>query len=1717
MTQLPKLTPLDATRRLQELAATDPAMRNLAAAVVEPSLIELHRAQLEAKLGQEQVSALTELAVNLQIEARGDERVMAGLEALARQIAPAGQVPDFDRFYDGDAAPDAPAAADPETAPLAPALTWPVEEDSSYKRRVHAITSQNGRILINGKPAKMFRDREVKDGVTKEIYIHPDDPGLLVKIYNSPASLEGFERKNAKIEALGPLSAAGGAPKLIEHGEAPVQGKGLVYFYVEELVKGAKLLDLLIDNKPLEEVKKLFQRLIKAGLALLVPGPDQHWLLSHIMIGQTPSGGFRAYILGGTPERATAEELAAHYEMLLAVLYPGPAEQKREAGGIAPPALSMDSLMRPPKLGTSPEDADIKAILITPALPDSLDSILKRHKLENASRDAATLRFESPQAAATAASDLLADEEVAQIKVHPAVKDYVERRGARALAEILKLLPISQKRNALILKIPALAYAKTESADVAEILALIGPEEGKTPEIFAKVPASAWQKLDRGDIQSLIKRWVAVDYKATSAAIMRSWINAREEHLVKTEAELTSLGEMIKLLPESDARDTAILNIPASAYAQMESAQVAEILGLVRSDEKSTPKEVYGKIPEPVWQKLDGQNVQGLMKKWVKIDYLNTASAIMRSWMNAREDYLGKTEAELTSLGEMIKLLPESDARDTAILDIPASVYARMGSAQIAEILGLVRAGEKAAPKEVYGKIPEPVWQKLDGQDVQGLMKKWVKIDYLKTASVIMRSWMNAREDYLGKTKVELKGLGEMIGLIRESETRDAAILQIPASLYARMQSADAAEILALVSLEAEKTAGAIYNKVPQSAWQQLDGQDVPGLVKKWVAAGYAGTASVIIQLWTNAREEYLGKTKTAQKNLGEMIKLLPSSSAAAILKIPASVYAQMESAQIAEILALVTPEAEKTAGATYDKVPQSAWQNLSRQEVQSLIKRWLAVDYKGTASAIMQLWVNARKEQPGKTEAELKNLAEMIKLLPESNSRDTAILKITASVFAQMESAEAAAILALASLEAEKNAGTIYNKVPRSVWQKLDVQAVQSLIKQWLAARYSETAFVIMQLWMNAHQEQTGTEEAELKGLGEIIALLPASAARNGVILTIPVSAYASMESAEAAAILDLVHPDGNTDPADVYRKIPEPVWQKLDGQAVRGLVKKWTQANREGPAFVIVQSWMNARQDYLGKTEAELKTLVEMIKLIPECSTRDAVILKIPAAVYAQMKSADVAAILALVRAKNDVETAGSYRNIPEPVWRRLEAPDIQGLIKKWATARYAATSSIIMQLWMNSRQEQPGKTEAELKSLGEIIKLIPESTARNTVILAIPVSAYAQMESAETAAILDLVWPDGNTDPAEIYRKIPEPVWQRLDGRDVPGLIEKWVTAGRVEPASVIAQSWINARQDYLVKTDTDIKNLVETIRLIPESPARDRAILNIPASVYAQMNSADVAAAMALVHYDPKELYSKIPKPVWRRMDGQDAQNLIKRWTVAGFAGVASLLMQFWIDSNQDRLGQAGATGEDLCEMAASLLLRQDSWWGVVLATKISISAYAAMESRTIARLFHHSAPNAYEKFPKEAWLKMRLRDADWLIEQWTAAKQENMPDFIKTLWKAARQGNSGESTVKGKDLYATLSVLPRSAQRDELILKIRGVEFEAMESADIAAILRLVNPDANPDKMAAIFSRIPEEAWYRMNREDMELLTKYWAEYDPTAAASIAQLWIKARQ
>src|SRR5439155_959682 len=120
-----------------------------------------------------------------------------------------------------------------ETRELVPALVWPMESNPEHNARVQAITSENGQFLINGKPAERLQPAQESNGVVKETFVHTEDPGLLVRIYHSRSSLGAFERKNAKIESLSLLSAAGAAPKLIEHGEAAVEGLGRVYFYVQ--------------------------------------------------------------------------------------------------------------------------------------------------------------------------------------------------------------------------------------------------------------------------------------------------------------------------------------------------------------------------------------------------------------------------------------------------------------------------------------------------------------------------------------------------------------------------------------------------------------------------------------------------------------------------------------------------------------------------------------------------------------------------------------------------------------------------------------------------------------------------------------------------------------------------------------------------------------------------------------------------------------------------------------------------------------------------------------------------------------------------------------------------------------------------------------------------------------------------------------------------------------------------------------------------------------------------------------------------------------------------------------------------------------------------------------------------------------------------------------------------------------------------------------------
>src|SRR5205807_1598683 len=97
--------------------------------------------------------------------------------------------------------------------------------------------------------------------------------------------------------------------------------------------------------------------------------------------------------------------------------------------------------------------------------------------------------------------------------------------------------------------------------------------------------------------------------------------------------------------------------------------------------------------------------------------------------------------------------------------------------------------------------------------------------------------------------------------------------------------------------------------------------------------------------------------------------------------------------------------------------------------------------------------------------------------------------------------------------------------------------------------------------------------------------------------------------------------------------------------------------------------------------------------------------------------------------------------------------------------------------------------------------------------------------------------------------------------------------------------------------------------------------------------------------------------------------------------------------------------------------------------------------------------------------------------------------------LKQLWTNVRQGNYGDSKLQGKDLYSMLVWLPPTAKRDQLILNISGAAFVEMEGADIASILCLLSKGE--------YGRIPEEAWYRMGREDMERIIRSYPHADET--------------
>lgn len=327
-------------QQIEAIAAAVPSTPEagiLAAGALSPDLLEKHAPELSAWLGPDGYKRLrnwgkwlhdespsTQGPVekylrmrSLLIETRIFEKGVGLLMSLrAAHEAASAPTPE-------PAATKTPSAGD--RAPLVPALTWPVHpgEAGGRERRVHALDAADGRWLVNGKPAENLREG---------LLVHPDDPDLVVHVHHSAGSLEAYERNSAALERLTPLSAAGAAPRLVEHGEAAVSGLGRVFFHVQERLRGNALGSLA--ERPLEAVEELFGRLAKAGLELIVPKAGRDWLLSHIAVGTTRSGGRRAYVLDGAAAAGTPESAAAHYRMLRSLLDGAAADSEPRAGEI---------------------------------------------------------------------------------------------------------------------------------------------------------------------------------------------------------------------------------------------------------------------------------------------------------------------------------------------------------------------------------------------------------------------------------------------------------------------------------------------------------------------------------------------------------------------------------------------------------------------------------------------------------------------------------------------------------------------------------------------------------------------------------------------------------------------------------------------------------------------------------------------------------------------------------------------------------------------------------------------------------------------------------------------------------------------------------------------------------------------------------------------------------------------------------------------------------------------------------------------------------------------------------------------------------------------------------------------------------------------------------------------------------------------------------------
>lgn len=177
----------------------------------------------------------------------------------------------------------------------------------AFAQPVKSISLEGG-FTVNGAPAQ-----RTGLGTYKDVLVHPQDPDLVVKVFGHNWA-ESIPEKRLEVANIRAVEAVGAAPRLVEQGALMVDGKP-TGFLVQERVHG------LTMERPtptkLAETAKLFEKLKKAKVEL-VDVTSLRKLQANIMVGETRSGGFGAYLVDAdlkTTEKS-ARELSAFYDGL---------------------------------------------------------------------------------------------------------------------------------------------------------------------------------------------------------------------------------------------------------------------------------------------------------------------------------------------------------------------------------------------------------------------------------------------------------------------------------------------------------------------------------------------------------------------------------------------------------------------------------------------------------------------------------------------------------------------------------------------------------------------------------------------------------------------------------------------------------------------------------------------------------------------------------------------------------------------------------------------------------------------------------------------------------------------------------------------------------------------------------------------------------------------------------------------------------------------------------------------------------------------------------------------------------------------------------------------------------------------------------------------------------------------------------------------------------